>query len=238
MANYEDLLRYRPRRGWRGVVAGAGELAGKLGATMRDKEYVSPYAEEEKSARDLIQKLELEEIKAERKRQEKEEERDWKERFETYKAELKREYAIPKTPKPPIITEYAERPEVMGMPPAIEKVGMPGPEGMGIPARRRVPAVTGLPEWKPEKPPKELGAVDYKRVYSLAEDMARGALGLTTFESVPQEEIQKYIPVARRFLEEGRLPEGKTPVAQRFDEFIGEGLSEDEAYQRLITEGY
>ena len=63
---------------------------------------------------------------------------------------------------------------------------------------------------------------------------------MTTFESVSNEAIQKYIPQARQFLKgeglEGKG--GKKPVAERFNELVGQGSGEDEAYQKLIAEGY
>ena len=53
-------------------------------------------------------------------------------------------------------------------------------------------------------------------------------------------EIKKFIPVAQDFLTgEGiEAKAGKKPIAERFNELAKEGISEDEAYQKLIAEGY
>jgi hypothetical protein len=47
---------------------------------------------------------------------------------------------------------------------------------------------------------KGLKTTDYKRIWNLAEEMARSREGLTTFESVPNKTVEKYIPVAEKYL--------------------------------------
>lgn len=67
-------------------------------------------------------------------------------------------------------------------------------------------------EWTMAEEEDKMKSTDYNRVWNLAEEIARGALNLTTFESVPMEEVKKYLPMAEKYLKGEGFTESQLPV--------------------------